>query len=160
VRLVGAPRGRGRGACMCACVARRAAAIRSLILLVLAPAEARPPGGGENTGSGDTISAGTLAEGQIAAPVRYEFIRLGQLDDAALLAAAEQGKHGHSIRSIESASRSRRPTASPMNAWSRSAFPKCGAPTSVRRQRSAEEITWAVRARPLTGRQAWRSAPS
>ena len=79
----------------------------SLLLLVVAPAKAHHPGGGGNTGSAgpiNTISAGTLAEREIAAAVRYEFIRLGQLDDAALLAAAEQGKRGHSIRSIESVS--------------------------------------------------------
>src|SRR4249919_53027 len=87
-------------------VVRRAAAIGPLILLLVAPAEALRHGGGGNTGSGGpihTISATTLAEGQIAAAVCCEFIRLGQLDDAALL-AAEQGKHGHSIRSIESVS--------------------------------------------------------
>jgi len=78
-----------------------------LILLVAAPAEAHDPGGGRNTGSGgpiDTILAGTLAEGQIAAALCYELIRLGQLDHTTLLAAAEQGKDGHSIRSIESVS--------------------------------------------------------
>jgi hypothetical protein len=103
---------------MRACVARRAAAIGSLILLVVAPAEALRHGGGGNTGSGgpiNTISASTLAEDQIAAAVCYEFIRLGQLD-AALL-AAEQGKHD--IRSVRSrASRSRRPKASQMTSWS------------------------------------------
>jgi len=58
---------------MRACVARRAAAIGSLILFIVAPAEAHHPGGGGNTGSGgpiNTISASTLAEGQIAAAVR------------------------------------------------------------------------------------------
>ena len=92
---------------MRACVARRAAAMGSLLLLVLAPAKAHHPGGGGNTGSGgtiNTISAGTLAEGQIAAAARCAFIRLGELDDDALLAAAEHGKDGHSIRSIESVS--------------------------------------------------------
>ena len=86
---------------MSGCVARRAAVIGSLILLVAAPAEAHHPGGGGNTGSVgpiDTISA----EGRIAAAIRYEFIQLGQLDDAAPLASAEQGRH--SIRSIESVS--------------------------------------------------------
>src|SRR6476659_5815870 len=71
------------------------------------PAEAHHPGGGGNTGSGgaiNTISADTLAEGLIAASVRYEFIRLGQLSDADLLAAAAKGKHAHSIRSIDSVS--------------------------------------------------------
>jgi hypothetical protein len=87
------------------CVVRRAAAIGSLILLVVAAAEARHPGDGGNTGSRgpiNTISAGTLAED--AAAVGCEFIRLSQLDDAALLTAAEQGKRGHSIRSVGSVS--------------------------------------------------------
>jgi hypothetical protein len=88
---------------MRACVARRTAAMGLLLLLVVAPAKAHHPGGGGNTGSGgpiNTISAGTLAECEIAAAVRCEFIRLGQLDDDALLAAAEPGKHGHSIESV------------------------------------------------------------
>src|SRR5215470_13160074 len=92
---------------MRACGTRRVAAIGSLILLVAAPAEAHDPGGGRNTGSCgqiDTILAGTLAEGQIAAAPYYEFIRLDQLDHTTLLAAAEQGKDGHSIRSIENVS--------------------------------------------------------
>jgi len=80
------------------CVARRAAAIGSSILPVV-PAEARHPGGGGNIGSGGPIKI-ISPEGKIAAAVCYEFIRLGQLDDAAL--AAEQGRH--SIRSIESVS--------------------------------------------------------
>src|SRR5438445_12522044 len=72
-----------------------------------APAEAHHPGGGGNTGSGgpiNTISADTLSEGLIAASVRYEFIRLGQLSDADLLAAAAKGTHAHSIRSIDAVS--------------------------------------------------------
>ena len=75
-----------------------------MMLFLAAPAEAHHPGGGGNTGSGgpiNTISADTLAEGQIAAAVRYEFIRLGQLSDADLLVAASQGKHAHSIGSID-----------------------------------------------------------
>jgi hypothetical protein len=71
------------------------------------PAEAHHPGGGGNTGSGgpiNTISADTLSEGLIAASVRYEFIRLGQLSDADLLAAASKGTHAHSIRSIDAVS--------------------------------------------------------
>jgi hypothetical protein len=64
------------------------------------------PEGGRNAGSGGpiTISASTLAEGQIAAAVRYKSIRSSQFDDAALLAATAQGKHWGSIRSIESVS--------------------------------------------------------
>jgi hypothetical protein len=87
---------------------RPAAGIFSTAILLLAlPAEAHHPGGGGNTGSGgpiNTISADTLSEGLIAASVRYEFIRLGQLSDADLLAAANRGTHAHSIRSIEAVS--------------------------------------------------------
>jgi hypothetical protein len=83
------------------CVARRAAAIGSLILPAVAPAAAHHPGSGGKTGSGGSINTISV-EGKIAAAVRYEFIRLGQLDDAALLASAEQDRH--SIRSIESVS--------------------------------------------------------
>ena len=71
---------------MRACVARRAAAMGSLLLLVVAPAEALHPGGDGSTGSGrpiDIISAGTLAQSQIGPAVRYEFVRLRRLDDAA-----------------------------------------------------------------------------
>lgn len=78
-----------------------------LTLFLAAPAEAHHPGGGGNTGSGgpiNTISADTLSEGMITAAVRYEFIKLGQLSDAQLLAAAAQGTHAHSIRSIDSLS--------------------------------------------------------
>ena len=77
------------------------------MLLLAVPAAAHHPGGGGNTGSGgpiNTISADTLSEGLIAASVRYEFIRLGQLSDTDLLAAASRGTHAHSIRSIDSAS--------------------------------------------------------
>src|SRR4029078_6909921 len=69
--------------------------------------EAHHPGGGGNTGSGgpiNTISADTLSEGLIAASVRYEFIRLGQLRDDELAAAAAKGTHAHSIRSIDAVS--------------------------------------------------------
>src|SRR5215216_5066559 len=96
------------GAYVCAYLKRPAAGIFSSLLLFLAlPAEAHHPGGGGNTGSGgpiNTISADTLSEGLIAASVRYEFIRLGQLSDADLLAAAGKGTHAHSIRSIDSVS--------------------------------------------------------
>jgi len=54
-------------------------------------------GGGINT-----ISADTLAEGLIAASVRYELIRMGRSSDADLLAAASGGGHVHSIGSIDS----------------------------------------------------------
>ena len=79
----------------------------SIMFFLSASAEAHHPGGGGNTGSGgpiNTISADTLSEGLIAASVRYEFIRLGQLSDADLLAAAAKGTHAHSIRSIDAVS--------------------------------------------------------
>jgi hypothetical protein len=78
-----------------------------MMLLLAAPAEAHHPGGGGNTGSGgpiNTISADTLSEGLIAASIRYEFIRLGKLSDADLLAAAANGTHAHSLRSIDAVS--------------------------------------------------------
>src|SRR5262245_10955817 len=86
---------------------RRVAAIGSLVLPVVVPAEAHDPRGDGNTGSCgpiDAISAGTLAGGQSAAAPRSEFIRLGQLDDGVPLAAAAQGKHGHPLPSTESIS--------------------------------------------------------
>jgi hypothetical protein len=86
---------------------RPAGLFSSMMLFFTAPAEAHHPGGGGNTGSGgpiNTISADTLDEGLIAASVRYEFIRLGKLSDADLLAAASQGNHAHSIGSIDSIS--------------------------------------------------------
>ena len=88
------------------CSAGAVGVLVSVLALDL-PAKAHHPGGGGNTGSGgpiNTVSADTLAEGQLTAAIRYEFIKLGSLDDAALLAAASQGKHGHAIRSIESVS--------------------------------------------------------
>lgn len=94
---------------MCAYLRRPAAGVffSSIMLFLAAPAEAHHPGGGGNTGSGgaiNTISADTLAEGMFAASVRYEFIRLGQLSDADLLAAANRGTHAHSLRSIDAMS--------------------------------------------------------
>jgi len=86
---------------------RPAGLFSSMMLFLAAPAEAHHPGGGGNTGSGgpiNTISADTLDEGLIAASVRYEFIRLGKLSDAQLLAAASQGNHAHSIGSIDAIS--------------------------------------------------------
>jgi hypothetical protein len=86
-------------------LARPAGVFSWLLFFLAAPAEAHHPGVGGNGGSGgpiNTISAGTLDEGQIAAAVRYEFIRLGGLSDAQLIAAASQGNHAHAMRSIES----------------------------------------------------------
>jgi hypothetical protein len=82
---------------MSECVAGRAAAIGSLILPAVAAAH--QPGRGGKAGSGPINIIST--EGKIAAAVRSEFIRLGQLDDAALLASAEHGRHATcSIESI------------------------------------------------------------
>jgi hypothetical protein len=78
-----------------------------MVVALAGAAQAHHPGGGGNSGSGgaiNTISADTLAEGQAAASVRYEFIKLGHLGDADLLAAARDGKHGHSLGSIDSVS--------------------------------------------------------
>jgi hypothetical protein len=93
---------------VCAYFKRPAAGVfSSMMLFLAAPAEAHHPGGGGNTGSGgaiNTISADTIAEGMFAASIRYEFIRLGQLSDADLIAAANRGTHAHSLRSIDSLS--------------------------------------------------------
>jgi hypothetical protein len=86
---------------MSGCVARRAAAIGPLILPIVAPVETHHPGGGGNIGSAGPIKT-ISAEGKIAAADCHEFIQLGQLDDAALLATAEHGRN--SICSIESVS--------------------------------------------------------
>ena len=78
-----------------------------MMVVLAASAHAHHPGGGGNSGSGgaiNTISADTLAEGQAAASVRYEFIKLGNLGDSDLLTAASQGKHTHSLGSIDSVS--------------------------------------------------------
>jgi hypothetical protein len=78
--------------------------IIALLFCLGTPAEAHHPGVGGNGGSGgpiNIVSASTLAQGQIGLAVRYEFIRLGQLSDADLIAAANQGIHAHSMRSIE-----------------------------------------------------------
>src|SRR6185312_2899750 len=96
-----------KGAYVFAYRIRSAGVLSSMMLFLAAPAEAHHPGGGGNTGSGgpiNTISADTLSEGLIAASIRYEFIRLGQLSDADLLAAASNGTHAHSIRSIDAIS--------------------------------------------------------
>ena len=123
------------GAYVCAYLKRPAAGIFSSMLLLLAlPAEAHHPGGGGNTGSGgpiNTISADTLSEGLIAASVRYEFIRLGQLSDADLLAAASQG-HARAFDPLDrQPSRFRSPTASPMTSPSAFAPPASAARISA-----------------------------
>ena len=87
-----------------------------MMIFLALPAEAHHPGGGGNTGSGgpiNTISADTLSEGLIAASVRYEFIRLGQLSDADLHRRRSEAARTR-IRSARSTpSRFRSPTASP-----------------------------------------------
>lgn len=87
------------------CLARPVGVFSSLLFVLVTPAYAHHPGvgGGSSSGPINTISAGTLDEGQISAAVRYEFIRLGQLSDTDLLTAASQGNHAHAMRSIESA---------------------------------------------------------
>ena len=120
---------------MCVRICRRpvAGVFSSMMFFFAAPAEAHHPGGGGNTGSGgpiNTISADTLSEGLIAASVRYEFIRLGQLSDADLLAAAAKARMR--IRSARSTpSRFRSPTASPMTSPLASAPPASAARVSA-----------------------------
>lgn len=65
-----------------------------------------PGGTGNSSGAGpaNTVPANTMEEGHLAAFVVYEFIRLGGLDDADLIAAAGQHLHVHSIGTIESTS--------------------------------------------------------
>ena len=123
------------GAYVRAYLRRPAAGIFSTAMILLAlPAEAHHPGGGGNTGSGgpiNTISADTLAEGMMAASIRYEFIRLGQLNDADLLAAANRGVHAHSMRSIDKRARCDvSPESSPFRSALSSASTTSALPTS------------------------------
>jgi hypothetical protein len=90
---------------MRAYLAGSAGLLSFLALLTAAPAEAHHPGVAGSSGSGggiNTISADTLTEGMIAASIRYEFVRLGQLSDADLLAGMKHGQHAHAIGSIDS----------------------------------------------------------
>jgi hypothetical protein len=71
------------------------------------PAFAHHPGGTGNAGGAGpvtTIPAETLDQGQVAAFVLYEYIRLHGLDDPTLVAAASRHEHAHSIGTIESTS--------------------------------------------------------
>lgn len=61
-------------------------------------------GGGGAAGPIAQFTADTLDPGQIGIAFLYEYIRLGGLDDAALIKAASQHQHAHSIASIESKS--------------------------------------------------------
>src|SRR5215210_4174859 len=79
-----------------------------LITLSLSvPAMAHHPGGTGNAseaGPINTVPATTLEQGQVAAFVVYEFIRLRNLDNFTLATAAGQHQHVHSIGTIGSAS--------------------------------------------------------
>jgi hypothetical protein len=71
------------------------------------PAFAHHPGGTGNPGGAGpvtTIPAETLDQGQVAAFVLYEYIKLQGLDDPTLVAAASRHEHAHSIGTIESTS--------------------------------------------------------
>jgi hypothetical protein len=77
----------------------------ALSLALAAPAYAHHPGGASNTGAAGpiiTISAETLEQGHSAIAFLYEYIRFTGLSDAALIAAAGQHQHVHSIGSIAS----------------------------------------------------------
>jgi hypothetical protein len=61
-------------------------------------------GGGGSAGPIGQFMADTLDAGQIGVGFLYEYIRLGGLSNAALIQAASQHQHAHSIGSIESKS--------------------------------------------------------
>lgn len=71
-----------------------AATVAALAFLGAPSADAHHTGVGGGSGGGGilTIGAATLAEGQIAASITYEFIRMNQLSDATL--TANPGVHG------------------------------------------------------------------
>ena len=78
-----------------------------IAVCISAPASAHHPGGTANSGNAgpiNTIPATTLEQGHVSASVLYEFIRLGGLGDADLIAAAAAHQHAHSIGTIASAS--------------------------------------------------------
>ena len=73
--------------------------------LAAVPAAAHHPGGSANTNDAGpivTISASTLEQGRFVAALVNEYISLGGLNDAALVAAAAQHQHVHSIGTIQS----------------------------------------------------------
>jgi hypothetical protein len=75
-------------------------------LSLTGPAMAHHPGGTSNASEAGpvyTIPATTLGQGQVAAFVVYEFIRLSNLDNFPLATAAGQHQHVHSIGTISSA---------------------------------------------------------
>lgn len=84
-----------------------AATSASIALLVATQALAHHPGGaGGATGAGpiNTIAASTLEQGRTVVGVTFEYLSLGGLVDAGLLAAADADIHVHSMRSIVSPS--------------------------------------------------------
>src|SRR3954467_3797894 len=75
-------------------------------LALTEPTQAHHPGGTSNAGEAgpiNTIPAATLDQGQVAAFVVYEFIRLRPLNDLTLATAAGQHQHVHSLGTIGSA---------------------------------------------------------
>src|SRR3954452_20977235 len=76
-------------------------------VLMTTPALAHHPGGASNTGGAGpitTISASTLDAGHGAVAFLYEYIAFGGLGDRALIDAAGNHIHAHSIGTIQSAS--------------------------------------------------------
>ena len=74
-------------------------------LVCVTPAIAHHPGGVSNASAAGpiwTITATTLEQGHAAAAFWYEYVRLGGLGDAQLIAAAAQHIHAHSIKTIQS----------------------------------------------------------
>ena len=88
---------------------RRAFCAAAFALSFGPPAFAHHPGGATNAGGAGpitTISASTLEAGHGAVAFLYEYIKFGGLGDAALIAAAGQHIHAHSIDTVQSASAS------------------------------------------------------
>ena len=74
---------------------------------MLAPSSSsahHPGGAGNSSGAGPVVTfpATTLDQGQAAAFVIYDYIRLYGLSDADLIRAASRHEHAHSIKSVES----------------------------------------------------------
>jgi len=78
-----------------------------LMLGLTTPAWAHHPGGAGNSGAAGpvgTLPATTLDEGQVAAFVLYEVVRLKELSDQVLIEAAGRHEHVHSLGTIQSTS--------------------------------------------------------
>ena len=78
-----------------------------LMLGLTTPAWAHHPCGVGNSGAAGpvgTLPATTLDEGQVAAFVLYEFVRLKELSDQVLIEAAGRHEHVHSLGTIQSTS--------------------------------------------------------